>query len=94
MLECAIGKYPYPEPDASGNIPQLNFWELINYIHTQPPPSPPLGSSEEMKDFLRICLGKETGSRSNVSNLLTHPFIQKNANPIRFGLWLEQLPTY
>jgi hypothetical protein len=51
LLECAIGKYPYPEPDASGNIPQLNFWELINYIHTQPPPSPPLGSSEEMKDF-------------------------------------------
>jgi serine/threonine protein kinase len=93
LLECAIGRYPYPEPDAMGNMPQLKFWDLINYIYTQPPPNPPAGSSEEMKDFIRVCLGKESGSRSNVTQLLNHPFIVKNSNPISFGLWLESLPN-
>ena len=59
-----------------------------------PPPPTPQGTSEEMKDFFRICLGKESGSRSNVTALLSHPFILRNSNPISFGVWLEHLPFY
>ena len=93
LLECSIGRFPYPEPDENGKIPVLGFWDLINYIYARPAPMPPSGSSEDMRDFLHICLGKTSGSRSNVSSLLAHPFIVKNSNPISFGLWLESLPS-
>lgn len=93
LLECAIGRYPYPEPDENGNIPVLNFWDLINHIYEKPSPSPPPGCSNEMKDFLNICLGKTSGSRSSVTNLLSHPFIVRNSNPISFNIWLESIPN-
>lgn len=93
LLECAIGRYPYPEPDENGNIPVLSFWDLINYIYSSPAPSPPEGCSSEMRDFISICLGKTSGSRSTVLNLLSHPFIAKNSNPISFVLWLERIPA-
>jgi serine/threonine protein kinase len=93
LLECAIGRFPYPEPDEFGQCPVLSFWELINYIYSQPAPIPSTGFSPEMQDFLRICLGKTSGSRSTASALLAHPFIVKNSNPISFNIWLEGLPT-
>ncbi|CAG9311548.1 unnamed protein product [Blepharisma stoltei] len=91
LLECATGRYPYPEPDENGNIPVLTFWELMNYISARKAPEPPPGSSEEFRDFIRICLGKEKDSRSTVGELLSHPFIQRNINPISFNLWLNQI---
>ena len=33
--------------------------------------------SDEIRDFIKICLNKKPGMRSNCKDLLEHPFIQK-----------------
>ena len=93
LLECALGRFPYPEPDESGNIAKLEFWNLINYISQSPAPSAPVSSSDDFKDFIRICLGKEPGTRSSAKELLLHPFIQRHKDPEAFRQWLATIPS-
>lgn len=93
LLECALGRFPYPEPDESGNIAKLEFWNLINYISTSPAPQPPATCSADFKAFIQICLGKQPGTRSSAKELLTHPFILQNKEPREFQAWLASLPS-
>ena len=93
LLECALGRFPYPEPDESGNIAKLEFWNLINYISASPAPQPPPSVSADFKDFIRICLGKVPGTRSSAKELLKHPFILRHKDPSEFRNWLLSLPS-
>ena len=75
LVECAWGRYPYPDPD--DEIEEVGFWELLKYITEKP--SPKLGSeySEAFQDFVSICLRKQASTRSSASELLKHPFVKK-----------------
>jgi len=93
LLECALGRFPYPEPDESGDIVKLEFWNLINYISASPAPQPPPSASEDFRNFLSICLGKQPGTRSSAKELLKHPFILCYKDPGEFRTWLASLPS-
>jgi mitogen-activated protein kinase kinase 1 len=52
IIECAWGKYPYPEEkDKHKNF---GFWELLDCISTKPSPKLPPDFSDEMNDFVSI----------------------------------------
>ena len=65
---------------------------MLNYINDSPVPRVPYGCSEEFQDFITVCLGKTSGTRSNVGELLNHPFVQMNTNAMDYSLWLESIP--
>lgn len=88
LLECALGRFPY----SSAGEPALNFWSLNERICREPMPQVP-GSSVEFKDFLKICLGKESGTRSSCRALLSHDFIQRNTDNTDFLDWVARLPN-
>ena len=66
---------------ALGNSPYYNLQPLriIPQILNSPPPRLPNDGrfSQELRDFVRICLNHQTANRPSASNLLQHPFIQK-----------------
>ena len=41
LLECAIGRFPYPDPDDT-SVKELGFWELMQYITERPSPKLPI----------------------------------------------------
>ena len=92
LLESALGRFPYPEPDECGNVKPLSLWELVSYINDQPPPNPPQGTSEEFRDFLNLTLQKVPESRALVRDLFVHPFIKNNTDPFLFKSWLNTIP--
>ena len=74
LLECAIGKYPFPlDPEAA----QIGFWEIQQSIEGHEPCEPPAEFSEEFRDIVRIMLSKSAGTRSTCRELLEHPFCKK-----------------
>lgn len=48
LLECAWGKFPYPEE----TVPHLGFWEIKECILSKPAPSCPSNFSEIGADFI------------------------------------------
>jgi exonuclease 3'-5' domain-containing protein 1 len=91
IVECALGRYPYH--DAEGGAKEIGYFDLMDYILTKPAPKLPATCSEEMKDFISICLRKQTGTRTSASDLLKHPFV-KNYATIDceiFRKWLENV---
>eukprot|EP00201_Polytomella_parva_P022527 CAMPEP_0175041644 /NCGR_PEP_ID=MMETSP0052_2-20121109/2048_1 /TAXON_ID=51329 ORGANISM="Polytomella parva, Strain SAG 63-3" /NCGR_SAMPLE_ID=MMETSP0052_2 /ASSEMBLY_ACC=CAM_ASM_000194 /LENGTH=374 /DNA_ID=CAMNT_0016304219 /DNA_START=83 /DNA_END=1204 /DNA_ORIENTATION=+ len=76
LLECALGRFPYPPPGESAS---LGFWELLEYIVMEPAPLLPHDQfSPELCDFVSICLQKDSRNRPSVSHLLQHPFLKKH----------------
>ena len=75
LVECATGKFPYPDPE--DKVQDLGFWELIQYITIKPSPmlDQSKGYSSELCDFVSIILRKNGGTRSSAAELLLHPFI-------------------
>ncbi|XP_015697771.1 disease resistance protein RGA5-like [Oryza brachyantha] len=68
MLECATGNNAY--------LPQESFYELLEAIVDQPPPSAPSDRfSEEFCSFVSACMLKNASDRSSVELLLNHPFL-------------------
>lgn len=78
VVECATGRFPFVKRD--GTAPISGFWELLNHIKSQDPPSLSTkdGFSPEISDFVAQCLCKDPNSRASAIELLSHPFIQRN----------------
>ncbi|KAK2762234.1 hypothetical protein FQN54_001244 [Arachnomyces sp. PD_36] len=70
MIECAVGRYPYP-PDTFNNI----FSQLNAIVHGDPPTLPDKGFSEDAHNFVRSCLNKDAKSRPTYAMLLRHPWL-------------------
>ncbi|KAM3130241.1 hypothetical protein pb186bvf_017636 [Paramecium bursaria] len=79
LLECAWGKFPYPYPyQQEQKI--LGFWELMEYVSQKPPPCCPPDYSQQMNDFISICLRKDGRMRSTATELINHPVIKQYEN--------------
>ncbi|KMZ72687.1 Protein kinase [Zostera marina] len=91
ILECAIGRFPYipSEKDEGWH----NFYELLETIVEQPPPSAPTDQfSPEFCSFISSCLKKDPQDRMSSTELLNHPFIRKfEGQDIDLGILLDAL---
>ncbi|KAJ5767411.1 uncharacterized protein N7511_005027 [Penicillium nucicola] len=76
IIECAMGRYPYP-PETFNNI----FSQLHAIVHGDPPTLPAEGYSEEAHAFVRACLDKNPKSRPAYSMLLRHPWLAPLMQP-------------
>ncbi|MEW5306276.1 MAG: hypothetical protein WDW36_008750 [Sanguina aurantia] len=75
LVECALGRFPYPPPAEAGI--QLGFWELLEYIVMEAAPALPRAEfSPELADFVSACLQKDSRTRASVSQLAQHPFLE------------------
>ncbi|EER26881.1 hypothetical protein D8B26_005567 [Coccidioides posadasii str. Silveira] len=70
IIECAIGRYPYP-PESYNNI----FSQLNAIVQGDPPTLPDEGFSSNAKDFVRCCLNKTPSLRPTYATLLRHPWL-------------------
>jgi len=95
LMECALGRYPYPpkEEGSGGKKPSLKkplaFWDLLHYIAENPAPKLPRDEfSSEFCHFLTVCMEKKAADRPSASQLLKHPWVAKanaEAKAIRAG---------
>ncbi|EFR04118.1 STE/STE7 protein kinase [Nannizzia gypsea CBS 118893] len=76
IVECAIGRYPYP-PETYNNI----FSQLNAIVHGDPPTLPDEGFSPEAKDFVASCLQKNPAARPTYANLIRHVWVRKLMQP-------------
>ncbi|WIA32642.1 hypothetical protein OEZ86_003444 [Tetradesmus obliquus] len=84
LLECAVGRYPYPPQGEAGEQQQqqqrLGFWELLEYIVVEPAPRLPASQfARELVDFVGQCLQKDAARRPSAADMLAHPFITQGA---------------
>eukprot|EP00899_Mesostigma_viride_P005077 jgi/Mesvir1/14570/Mv05250-RA.1 len=79
ILECAIGRFPYPPPELEDeDAHNMGFWDLLDYIVEKPAPRAPDDKfSPEFIAFIDACLQKEAQDRPSSSELLEHPFMKK-----------------
>ncbi|CAK7265167.1 MAP kinase kinase Wis1 [Sporothrix epigloea] len=70
IIECAMGRYPYP-PEVSSTI----FSQLSAIVNGEPP-NMPEGYSSTACDFVRSCLNKNPMKRHTYSMLLNHPWLK------------------
>ncbi|KAL2858091.1 kinase-like domain-containing protein [Aspergillus pseudodeflectus] len=75
IIECAIGRYPYP-PETFNNI----FSQLHAIVHGDPPTLPP-EYSEDAHSFVNACLDKNPKNRPSYSMLLRHPWLSSLLQP-------------
>ncbi|KAI9831012.1 MAG: hypothetical protein M1819_005250 [Sarea resinae] len=76
VIECAMGRYPYP-PETYNNI----FSQLSAIVDGEPPDLPAEGFSDEARDFVRGCLHKIPKLRPTYAMLLRHPWIASLIKP-------------
>ncbi|KAF3926970.1 PAK-2p27 [Dactylellina cionopaga] len=70
ILECAMGRYPYP-PETYNNI----FSQLSAIVDGPPPDLPEEGFSPQARDFVRRTLHKTPKMRPTYAALLQHPWL-------------------
>ncbi|KAJ5945220.1 hypothetical protein N7516_005388 [Penicillium verrucosum] len=75
IIECAMGRYPYP-PETFNNI----FSQLHAIVHGDPPTLPE-GFSEPAHAFVRACLDKNPKNRPTYNMLLRHPWLSPLMQP-------------
>lgn len=97
IIECAIGRYPYP-PETFNNIfsqlhvstprlidPSVSLRHRLTspqaIVHGDPPTLPDTGYSEEAHAFVRACLDKTPHKRPSYSMLLRHPWLAPLMQP-------------
>ncbi|XP_052886401.1 mitogen-activated protein kinase kinase 2-like [Gossypium arboreum] len=74
LLECATGEFPYSPPDEAEGW--TNFYELMEQIVQQPPPSAPSNDfSPEFCSFISACVRKDPKERKSAPELLALPFL-------------------
>lgn len=95
LVECALGRYPYPNNSNSIDEQQMGFWELLEFIVKAPAPSlPPDKCSPELCAFVAACLQKEPEERPTAQTLLEHPFITKySKDTFDMAEWVQKLVT-
>ncbi|KKK14539.1 dual specificity mitogen-activated protein [Aspergillus rambellii] len=76
IIECAIGRYPYP-PETFNNI----FSQLHAIVHGEPPTLPASDYSDEAHSFVKACLDKNPAKRPSYSMLLRHPWLSSLMQP-------------
>ncbi|KAK0737436.1 kinase-like domain-containing protein, partial [Apiosordaria backusii] len=76
IIECAMGRYPYP-PEISSTI----FSQLSAIVEGDPPDLPSDGYSAAAKDFVRCCLNKIPAKRHTYPMLLQHAWIKSLGKP-------------
>ncbi|KAE9989982.1 hypothetical protein EG327_001993 [Venturia inaequalis] len=76
IIECAMGRYPYP-PETYNNI----FSQLSAIVDGEPPDLPPVGYSDQARNFVHGCLHKVPKMRPTYSMLLTHPWLTSLTKP-------------
>lgn len=75
LLECATGQFPYSPPDQGEGW--SSFYELMEAIVDQPPPSVPSDQfSPEFRSFISACVQKDPKDRQSARELLGHPFMK------------------
>ncbi|WYZ39626.1 hypothetical protein EsH8_III_001540 [Colletotrichum jinshuiense] len=70
IIECAMGRYPYP-PEVSSTI----FSQLSAIVEGEPPGLPDEGYSSTAHDFVHKCLNKVPKDRPTYAMLLQHPWM-------------------
>ncbi|KAI1976468.1 MAP kinase kinase Wis1 [Ophidiomyces ophidiicola] len=70
LVECAMGRYPYP-PESYNNI----FSQLNAIVQGEPPTLPDDGYSPDAKDFVQCCLNKNAALRPTYATLLRHAWL-------------------
>ncbi|KAI9730469.1 MAG: hypothetical protein M1818_008164 [Claussenomyces sp. TS43310] len=70
IIECAMGRYPYP-PETYNNI----FSQLSAIVDGDPPDLPEEGYSDLARDFVHGCLNKIPKLRPTYTMLLAHPWL-------------------
>ncbi|GMI92682.1 hypothetical protein HRI_002937500 [Hibiscus trionum] len=74
LLECATGQFPYSPPNQAEGW--TNFYELMEQIVEQPPPSAPSNKfSPEFCSFISACVKKDPNERKSAHELLGMPFL-------------------
>ncbi|KAK3336114.1 kinase-like domain-containing protein [Cercophora scortea] len=76
IIECALGRYPYP-PEVSSTI----FSQLSAIVEGEPPNLPSEGYSPIAQDFVRSCLNKVPAKRHTYPMLLAHPWMKSLLRP-------------
>ncbi|KAK2781272.1 hypothetical protein FQN52_001704 [Onygenales sp. PD_12] len=76
VIECAMGRYPYP-PETFNNI----FSQLNAIVQGDPPKLPEEGFSPLAKDFVKSCLNKNASLRPTYAMLLRHPWLASLMQP-------------
>ncbi|KAH8728192.1 kinase-like domain-containing protein [Phaeosphaeriaceae sp. PMI808] len=76
IIECALGRYPYP-PETYNNI----FSQLSAIVDGEPPDLPPEGYSDAARNFVRGCLNKIPNLRPTYAMLLQHAWLAPLAKP-------------
>lgn len=76
IIECALGRYPYP-PETYNNI----FSQLSAIVDGEPPDLPEEGYSDAAKNFVRGCLNKIPKLRPTYSMLLQHQWLAPLVKP-------------
>ena len=75
LVECALGRFPYPPPEEVGEQ-KMGFWDLLHYIVEKPPAALPISHfSHDFCHFTRLCLQKDPSARPTARALLGHPFL-------------------
>ncbi|KKY17371.1 putative map kinase kinase [Phaeomoniella chlamydospora] len=76
IIECAMGRYPYP-PETYNNI----FSQLSAIVDGEPPDLPAEGYTEAARDFVRGCLNKIPKLRPTYAMLLRHAWLAPLMKP-------------
>ncbi|KAJ3493477.1 hypothetical protein NLG97_g4704 [Lecanicillium saksenae] len=76
IIECAMGRYPYP-PEVSSTI----FGQLNAIVEGEPPTLPEEGYSENAHDFVKGCTNKVPLKRPTYAAMLKHPWLSSLSKP-------------
>jgi len=82
FLEDPQNMVPSPRTPRTPHTPQgmnktMAIFELLEYIVNQPPPRlPGRVFSNEMRDFVDICLRKNPAERPDLATLMGHPWLK------------------
>ncbi|KIW04795.1 hypothetical protein, variant [Verruconis gallopava] len=76
IIECALGRYPYP-PETYNNI----FSQLSAIVNGDPPDLPEEGFSDAARNFVHGCLNKIPKLRPTYAMLLQHAWLAPLSKP-------------
>ncbi|XWX02231.1 hypothetical protein V2A60_010265 [Cordyceps javanica] len=76
IIECAMGRYPYP-PEVSSTI----FGQLNAIVEGEPPTLPKEGYSDAAHDFVKGCTNKVPLQRPTYAAMLNHPWLASLSKP-------------